>query len=191
VTTEPTASQVSNPVASFAGDNNGVVMQLPAVQTGGAPLVTGSLIFGIGTQSNNGLGSAKIFTLDSRGNFTTTFSGQAYTKSFLDSGSNGIFFLDAATTGLPDCANSKGFYCPPSVRSLSATQTGANGTSAVVAFNAGNVDRVNATFAAFGEATGANPGGFDWGLPFFYGRTVFTAIQGATTPAGPGPFWAY
>jgi hypothetical protein len=32
---------------------------------------------------------------------------------------------------------------------------------------------------------------FAWGLPFFYGRSVFTAISGATTPSGPGPYWAY
>ena len=40
--------------------------------------MTGSLIFGIGTQSNNGLGSAKIFTLDDTANFATTFNGQTY-----------------------------------------------------------------------------------------------------------------
>ena len=191
VTTEPIASQVVNPVASFATDNNGVVIQLPPVQTGGAPSISGSLIFGIGTQSNNSLGSAKVFTVDSRANFTTIFNGQTYAKSFLDSGSNGIFFLDSATTGLPDCTNSKGFYCPTSLRSLSATQSGANGSSATVAFNAGNVDRVNSTFSVFGETTGSNPGAFDWGLPFFYGRTVFTAIQGASTPGGTGPYWAW
>jgi hypothetical protein len=27
--------------------------------------------------------------------------------------------------------------------------------------------------------------GFDWGLPFFFGRTVFTAIEDRGTPAGP------
>lgn len=187
----PLASQVQNPVSLFPVDNNGVVLRLPAIPAGGAPSAFGAVIFGIGTQSNNGLGSARVFTVDSRGNFTTSFNGQTYTRTFLDSGSNGIFFLDAATTGLPGCAKSTGFYCPPAVRALSATHTGVNGTSAVVAFNAGNVDQVNATFSVFGEATGSQAGTFDWGLPFFYGRTVFTAIQGAPTPAGPGPFWAY
>lgn len=191
VTTVPVANQVVNPVALFAVDNNGVVLQLPAVAVGGAPSATGSLIFGIGTQSNNQMGSAKVFTVDPRANFTTTFNGQSYTKSFLDSGSNGIFFLDAATTGLPECTNSKGFYCPPTTRALSATHIGINGASNVVGFNAGNVDRVNSTFSVFAEATGSSAGNFDWGLPFFYGRTVFTAIQGASTPGGPGPFWAY
>ena len=191
ITTEPVASQVQNPVSHFAVNNNGVVIQLPTVPTGGAASTSGTLLFGIGTQSNNGLGSAKVFTLDNRANFATVFNGQTYTSSFIDSGSNGIFFLDSAGAGLPDCKNSMGFYCPTTLTPLSATQRGLNGTTNAVAFNAGNVDRVNATFSVLAEATGANPGGFDWGLPFFFGRTVFVAIAGQSTPGGTGPFWAY
>jgi len=191
ITTEPVATQVQNPVSHFATNNNGVVIQLPTVPTGGAASISGTMTFGIGTQSNNALGSAKIFTLDNRANFATVFNGQTYTSSFIDSGSNGIFFLDSATTGLPDCRNSKGFYCPTTLTALSATQRGQNGVTNVVAFNAGNVDRVNATFSVLAEATGSNPGGFDWGLPFFLGRTVFVAIAGQSTPGGTGPFWAY
>jgi hypothetical protein len=33
--------------------------------------------------------------------------------------------------------------------------------------------------------------GFDWGLPFFFGRTVYTAIEGQSTPAGVGPYFAF
>ncbi len=191
MTTEALANQVPNPVARFASDNNGVVLQFPVVPLGGAPSVAGVMIFGIGTQSNNALGSAKVFILDSQGNFTTTFNNKAYSQSFIDSGSNGIFFLDAATAGLPACKNSTDFYCPPTVRALSAIHTGANGVTSTVAFNAGNVDAINQTFSAFVETTGSNPGGFDWGLPFFYGRSVFTAFQGSSTPGGNGPYWAY
>ena len=191
VTTEPIASQVANPVALFASDNNGVAIQLPAVQAGGAASITGSLIFGIGTQSNNALGAAKVLTVDSRADFTTQYNGQSYSKSFIDSGSNGIFFLDAATTGMPECRLSTGFYCPTATQPFSATNVGTNGTTSLVSFAAGNVDRLNATFSVFAEATGSNPGAFDWGLPFFFGRTVFTSIQGAATPGGAGPYWAY
>jgi hypothetical protein len=33
---------------------------------------------------------------------------------------------------------------------------------------------------------------FAWGLPFFYGRTVYTAIAGVSVAGVPvGPYWAY
>jgi hypothetical protein len=72
VTAESLAQQVQNPVTLFATDNNGVIVELPAVS---APetSVSGSLIFGIGTQSNNGLNGATVYTVDANGNFITTY----------------------------------------------------------------------------------------------------------------------
>ena len=69
--------------------------------------------------------------------------------------------------------------------------TGANGVSVTVQFAAANVDTVNATFSAFPDATGVNPGAFDWGLPFLFGRTFFSAIEGRSTPGGVGPYFAF
>ena len=41
----------------------------------------------------------------------------------------------------------------------------------------------------------ANGSFFDWGLPFFYGRTVYTAIEGKPVSQGgqslSGPFYAF
>jgi Protein of unknown function (DUF3443) len=53
----PIASQVTNPVTKFAVNNNGVILQLPPL-TAPAPSATGTLVFGIGTQSNNTLTGA-------------------------------------------------------------------------------------------------------------------------------------
>src|SRR6202162_3887792 len=103
-TVEALAQQVVNPVALFATDNNGVIVELPAVSSGGAASVSGSLVFGIGTQSNNGLGGAKVYTAPD-GSLTTSYNGQSYPGSFLDSGSNGYFFLDSSLTGLTNCPN--------------------------------------------------------------------------------------
>ena len=64
--------QVQNPAAMFAADNNGVLIQLPAIPASGAATVTGSLIFGIGTQSNNALGSATVLGVDPDGNIRKT-----------------------------------------------------------------------------------------------------------------------
>jgi hypothetical protein len=185
------ANQVQNPVPLFSGDNNGVLIQLPAVPAGGTVSVTGSLVYGIGTQSNNALGSAKVLTVDASGNITTVFNGQSYPSSFIDSGSNGIYFLDAATSGLPICPDSADFYCPPTLQSLSATNRGANGVAAPVLFNVGNADMLDARFSAFNEIAGPNPGGFDFGLGFFFGRSVFTAVEGQSTPGGAGPYFAF
>jgi hypothetical protein len=187
----PLVSQVQNPVALFPTDNNGVVIQLPAVAAGGAVSVAGFLIYGIGTQSNNALGPAKVLTVDAIGNITTVFGSRSYPASFIDSGSNGIYFLDSASTGLPLCPDTSDFYCPASTQSLSTTNIGGNGVSVPAVFNVGNADALNSRFFAFSEISGPNPDGFDFGLGFFFGRSVFTAIEGQATPGGAGPYFAY
>ena len=194
VTTESLANQVPNPVVLFAKDNNGVIVELPAV-SGAETSVSGSLIFGIGTQTNNGLGSATVYTMDpSTGNFTTVFNNMTFQNAaFLDTGSNGLFFLDSNTTGLPTCTDATFFYCPTTTQNFSATNRGANGASASFNFVVGNADTLTAnlsTGAANGLA-GPNAGTFDWGLPFFFGRNVYTAVEGQNTPGGVGPYWAY
>ncbi len=184
--------QLQNPVALFSGDNNGVIVELPAISGGGSPPVAGSLVFGIGTQSNNGL-SGTVYTLNAQGGLTTTFNGKSYPGSFIDSGSNALFFLDAATSGIPVCKDNSSFYCPASTMNLSAMNQGGNGASTTVNFSVANADSIlsAAGAAAFNDLAGPSPGNFDWGLPFFFGRTVFTAIEGRSTPQGTGPYWAY
>ncbi len=202
--TVPLAQQVPNPVAMFATDNNGVVIQLPAIASAsGQATATGTMFFGIGTQSNNALGSATVFQVDQFGDFTTVYNGHSYPGSFLDSGSNGIFFLTTALTGMPDCGGSlTGFYCPAATTSFTTATQGTTGTSEAVTFKAANVNLLfSGNNTAFNDLTGDNPSCFvnttttgpcfDWGLPFFFGRNVYTAIEGQNTPAGPGPFWAY
>ena len=164
------------------------------VGANGNATLSGTLVFGVGTQSNNALGSAKVYTTDSFGNFTATYNSVAYPQSFVDSGSNGIFFLDAATTSLTDCTTAVGFYCPASSANFTVTNTGNNGTSAPVMFsifNAESLFQANPTFSAFSNVGGPFAGAFDYGLPFFYGRSVFFGIEGQTTPGGTGPFYAY
>src|SRR6202040_2497242 len=78
--------QVIHPVVLLSKDNNGVILQFPPVADAAAS-VTGSLTFGIGTQSNNKLPSgATVFTLNSSDDFTTNFNNQALTQTFIASG---------------------------------------------------------------------------------------------------------
>jgi len=195
-TTVSLQNQVQNPIPSFSKDNNGELIQLPAVGAEGASTASGSLIFGIGTQANNGLGSAQVYTTNNVGNFTTVFDGVSYPSSFIDTGSNGLFFLTSGVTGIAQCGDDDtGFYCPSQTVSLAAQNVGQNGTSGTVAFSIANAQQLFSTEnAAFNNLGG--PGlsafdGFDWGVPFFFGRVVFVAIAGAQTPAGLGPYFAY
>jgi hypothetical protein len=192
-TTQSLQNQVQNPVPSFSRDNNGELIQLPAVGAQGASTASGSLIFGIGTQANNGLGSAQVYTTDDVGNFTTVFNGIPYPSSFIDSGSNGLFFLTSAATGIAQCSGSAtAFYCPPTTVNLSAQNVGQNGTSGTVAFSIANAQQLfSIDNAAYSNLSGPNKGAFDWGVPFFFGRVVFVAIEGQQTPAGFGPYLAY
>jgi hypothetical protein len=183
--------QVQNPVWMFSTDNNGVMITLPSVPDTGSATVSGTMNFGIGTQSDNALGSATVYTANDEGYFTTTFDGVPYSESVIDSGSNGLYFLDSFTLGITDCTGEyTGFYC--SAGSYTATNTGANGTSGSVSFSIADAETLFDTGnTAFDNLGGDNPGSFDWGLPFFFGRTIFVAIQNENTPAGEGPYWAY
>jgi hypothetical protein len=193
-TTIGLSQQVSNPVKFFTADNNGVIISLPAIPASGAAGVSGTLTFGVGTQSNNGLGSAQVYAVNANtGYFTTVFNGVSYLDSLLDSGSNGLFFNDRS---IPQCSDGSGFYCPSSTLNLTATNVGQNGTTGTVSFEVGNemaLFNANPSFTAFSTVAGTNgyPSSFDWGLPFFFGRSVYTVIEGMSAPGGVGPYFAY
>ena len=95
-TTVTSSQAVKNPVTAMQQDNNGVLVRLPAVAASGVTTLAGSLIFGIGTQSNNALGGATVYATDVYGNFNTIYKGISMPGSFIDSGSNGLFFNDAS-----------------------------------------------------------------------------------------------
>lgn len=192
--TVPVASQVPNPVARFASDNNGSLVMLPALPAGGSATAQGSLIFGIGTQSNNALTGVTVYKTNSAGQFTATFSGTQLSQSLLDTGSNGLFFPDGS---IPPCAttsNASGFFCPTSTTAVSATITGTNGATTTASLSIGNAQTLFASGNfAYNDIGGPFTGTptFDFGLPFFYGRPVYTAISGANTTGGAGPYIAF
>jgi hypothetical protein len=187
------AQQVPNPAWLFSADNNGVIVELPSVPATGAAVVNGSLVFGIGTQANNALGAARVIPMDANGEFTTTYQGKSYSGSFFDTGSDALYFLDSATTGLTSCRDASFYYCPTSPQNLSATIPAVNGTTGTITFSVANADALfaNPVLSAFSNLAGPNVGSFDWGLPFFFGRNVFFAIESQPTSGGPGPYVAY
>ena len=198
----PVPQQLQNPVGLFATDNNGVLIQLPALGAGGAATATGSLIFGVNTQSNNMLGSAPVFLanpVDGSIRTTTSYGNMSEPFSFIDSGSNGFFFNDSSLsmcTGTP----ANGFYCQSPTVMLNATMMGYNSTTPSFNYGFSISDESKLTGTAsnslggpFGSCSNTtnNPAcTFDWGLSFFYGRSVFTAVERQTINGNPGPFFA-
>jgi hypothetical protein len=195
----PTASQVSNPVNFFAADNNGVIVELPAVNTAAAS-VSGSLVFGINTTSNNTFGSASVATASPDfGYVQATYNGTVFDNAALDSGSNGNYFTDNT---IPLCTVNTGLYCPTSTLNLTATLKGQNSTILTAPFAVVNADSVLASntsagaIANIGGLIPASGGGntsidFDLGLPFFYGRNVFTGMEGHVAGGYTGPFYGF
>lgn len=194
----PQDLQLRNPIVSFVPDadqvvdNNGSIIVLPAVPDTGATKVKGRLVFGIGTRSNNQLPlSATVYPIDTNTasasylELGTTVGATAYPNSYLDSGSNALFFDDASISR--SCKSSTGtasagWYCPASPVHATATLTGANGSSGAVDFSIASADALfaagNVGYSNLGGTAGQGAATFVWGLPFFYGRTVFTSIWG-------------
>ena len=199
--TAPLANQVTNPVALFSADNNGLIVNLPAITPAGAGRVgsmQGSVVFGINTQANNSSAGTTLLLLDTNNSdsITTTLNGTPMTGSFLDTGSNGLFF-DPHLAGLSACSNASGasgFYCTYGydIVDTSATLTGTNGAPKTVSFNV-STPTFDPAYNVYPMLAGplGQSGTFDWGLPFFYGRSVFIGIEGVFTPnLGTGPFYA-
>ena len=195
--TPPANLQVQNPVRAFAVNNNGIAIQLPTLSDQGASRAQGYLIFGVGTQSNNQLGTAKVVPVEpSSGTFTTVYKGRNLSNSMIDSGSNGLYF-DDFTVFPATCVVVPGFYCPGNTQHLTASIALAL-SSAQVDFQIGNASTLFAPGTNFAFNNLGGPGGdsiFDWGLPFFFGRTVFTVIEGQRvnqdSQSMPGPFHAF
>jgi len=205
----PVANQLINPVHALAAvngvtDNNGVIIELPSLgSSGAAATASGSLIFGIGTQSNNALApAATVLTTDSFYGFITTdvaSLGQTDTTSYLDSGSNALFFNDSNITDCSQSSNAPDFFCPASTAPLSATINGVNAQQAAVNFSVANANTLftsENSFAAFSNLAG--PAGtaegssvFAWGLPFYYGRNVYTAMEHMDAGGTMGPYYAF
>ncbi len=195
----PTADIVLNPVSLFPIDNNGVVVSLPAVPADGQETTNGTLYFGIGTESNNQPGTVKVYKQNSNiksNNYldiNTVFNGKT-AGGFFDTGSNGYFF----NSSIQQCIDAPGFYCPASTVSESATNKSVGSSvSGVVTFSVSNADTLfSSNNTAFDDLGGTLDGGttfdgFDWGLPFFFGRTVYLGINGSSSSLGKGPYTAY
>jgi hypothetical protein len=190
-------SQVQNPASLLPIDNNGVILELPSVAATGTASTNGYIVFGIGTRSNNIPGSVQAFSADPQtAQFVTSFNGHTY-RSFIDSGSNGLFFPSGVVA---DCGGSlAGWFCPSTQTLLTATNSAYTGSpSGSFDFQVVSMRDLlgNSGAWVFPSMSGSSGSGglnglFDWGLPFYLGRNVYLGIEGTSSTLGTGPYWAY
>ncbi|HUX74902.1 MAG TPA: DUF3443 family protein [Steroidobacteraceae bacterium] len=192
------ATQVTNPVAMFATDNNGVIVDLPnLINANGDASVQGQLLFGIGTQSDNMPPATGLNVLgtDAQGNFTATYNGgTGVLPAVIDSGTDSYAFNDPA---IATCSSGPfvGYYCPavaPLNRFAVNMGVGANSATSTVNFAIADPNSFVAKAVAFADlAGGGGSSTFTWGMPFFYGRMVYVGIEQRAAGAYTGPYFAY
>lgn len=205
-TTLALTDQVTDPATDFMTDNNGVIIEMPSLGASGtAATISGSLVFGIGTEGNNTLKANSVLTADNYGYIQTQFKNQSLPYSYFDTGSNAYYFDDSS---IPDsCLSNGNWFCPSSPLQLSATNFSQNSNvQSKVTFTIANASAMfnqyptNAAFNNIGASAGnesafcpngANNCSFDFGLPFFFGRDVYIAFSGSVTSGGTGPYFAY
>ncbi len=215
------SAQVTNPVTRFQTDNNGVVVELSSAPEGATAdsgtLVFG---IGTEDNNSLGAQTV-LTASASYGSITTTYTtlgGQQLVMpySYFDTGSNAYYLSDSGIPSAQSCSGNPGYsssnpdswFCPGSELSLQATNTGVNGMQSTVMFSIGNAYRLfNSTqsgrvFNDLGASSGPQPAdcgsqttdlacAFDFGFPFFLGRHVYIAFEGANTSWGAGPYIAY
>jgi len=98
---------------------------------------------------------------------------------------------------MPTCTDKPGWYCPVTPQSFSIINRGSSGgaegagPAAPATFTIGNADQLFQNSGSYAIPTlGGNwpltPLVFDFGLPFFYGRTIFTTVSGGGPPFAGG-----
>jgi len=199
----PAASQVQNPVTRFAVNNNGTMIVMPALPELGAVVAKGRLVFGIGTQSNNQLPTmARMYQVNTDpASAEYLYVGlrvgaQNYPQSFIDTGSNAMFFDDATLSRV--CNVSAGqqgkWYCPATTWRQTATLTDVMGNQGSFGITVANADTLFNTgasaFADLGGSSGQAAQTFALGMPFFYGKQVFVSIWGQSLSPN-GPWYAF
>ena len=209
--TMPVAMQTPNPVSRFVSDNNGTVLTFPAASTAQGSMV-GTLTFGIGTQANNALTGLQVYQSSVPGVDFPVLAANvngAASFAFLDTGTNAYDLAQTGTpvvinkppsmqavSGLAVCGQAGGPYCPPAPVSVQIRLNGSNGnpTSWQTINLADPTLAFQQNLAVIPTLAFQNsdfPGYSILGLPFYFGKTVATAISGSVTPYGAGPYWAF
>jgi hypothetical protein len=196
-----TYAGIPNVVSKFASDNNGAVMTLPVISVKGtAANVSGSLIFGVGTKTNNTppTGTTAIVN-NSNGEFNLKVATTATSTAYIDSGTDDLVINDKSLTQCASSSAGDGYFCPKSNTKISlglssyTTDTVAYSLSYTVANATTLFDSNSGDDVAFDDlaepasADSALTGDYAMGLTTFFGRTMYFVFNGKSSSLGKGP----
>jgi hypothetical protein len=192
----PDVDQLLNPISAFSSDNNGMTLTFPSVPAGGTASVTGTMTFGINTQSDN-MQSGSVTKIDTTAEATVnaSYNGQSL-LGVLDSGSGAYFIPDSTISQCPTSFSSAPWFCPAQQVNRTATLQSQLGGYFDVAFSIVNAqtELSNSYVAHTGVGENVNlfgAGLLDLGLPFFYGKSITFGVQGNDDfTSGDWPYYA-
>jgi len=198
-TTVSLPNQAPNPISMMPFDNNGLIIQLPTISTVGSGTTSGLVTMGIGTQANNMTSSVSTtVTTDDGGFFETNFNGVTYPYALVDSGTPAYDMPSSST--LIDCSgNGAPFFCPTSTQNLTAEMMNiSNANQGQIPFQIVSASTLNSSYVSF-DNVGWDNGGvaspttttYIWGLPFFFGRSVYIGIEGKASSLATGSYVAF
>lgn len=179
-----------NPLLTLPEDNNGYQIVMPLIPESGATRVTGALVLGLNTQTNNRFTEVsgetpKMLALDAQQRFALHIAGASY-GALIDSGTS-VNVLPSLN--FPSCReNFQLGYCPGSavqqaIRLASASQPSVVFDASLPIGNALDLQVTNfPALINIASATPATVNAFGiqalLGAPFFYGRRISFSIDG-------------
>lgn len=206
--TNSSPDYITNPIIMLPPPyNNGITIKFPSIPQSGAYNVIGYALFGEATESENtppdNASLLQVYSGQYPINVITSFMGQ-YNSSFLDTGSNLLFFSNSELQPLCQ-GNYPDFFCPDLSQLIVSYQATIIGTESQypLDFAIANAQwLMNGSNTAFSTiaayVSSFNNNTIDWGMPFFYGKTVSvippgsTFIYGGITyQSGGSGYWIY
>lgn len=187
--------QVSNPISFLPNNNNGLTLLFPSIPLNGAKNQSGTLYFGVNTNSQNTFNPSNVYKANTSNipTFSSQYNSNSY-SAFLDSGTN---TLSIANSGLTSCEFSSSWLCPSNNTNLTFLNYNSNNTGIQSILTIGNASSLlntnNTSFSTIGTNLnfGIGLNYVDYGLPYFYGKTVQLVFQNSNSNLGTGPFWAW
>lgn len=182
-------------IGKFASDNNGAILSFPAITGNGAASMTGTLTFGLNTQSNNQTANVPMVNGLSNSSMEAQYNNENMI-AILDSGSSNEILSSAPMSTCIVSGYSVTWFCPSSDTTQNTSfvyQGSGGGTPLNVTFTVGNAQTLltqsgsttNYAIPNLAEEDELFSSQYlDLGMSFLYGHTLYIGypLNGAPNP---------